>query len=104
MAHMKIDGVEIQDRDFELLRGLFECRVMTIKHIAPLYFDGSSDAAKKRLQKIKAAGLIAERKRRSVNEPVVLFLTRKAFGVLRDQGHLSEYPAFSMTTLENRAN
>ena len=96
--------VSLQDRDIALLRGLFESRVMTIKHIAPLYFDGSGDAAKKRLQKIKAAGLIAERKRRSRNEPAILFLTRKAFALLRDHGQLADYPAFSINTLENRAN
>lgn len=98
------DALQLQDRDLALLRGLFESRVMTIKHIAPLYFGGSREAAKKRLQKIKAAGLIAERRRRSMNEPSVLSLTRKAFTVLQDKGILSEYPSFSLTTLENRAN
>jgi hypothetical protein len=49
------DKPHLQDRDFALLRGLFESRVMTAGHIATLYFDGSREAAKKRLQKIKAA-------------------------------------------------
>jgi hypothetical protein len=56
MLHLPIS---LQDRDIDLLRGLFECRVMTTDHATALYFDGKSEAAKKRLQKIKAAGLIS---------------------------------------------
>ena len=33
------DTLQLQDCDFALLRGLFECRVMTASHIATLYFD-----------------------------------------------------------------
>jgi len=104
LSTIRVDSLQLQDRDLDLLRGLFESRVMTIKHIAPLYFDSSGHAAKKRLQKIKSAGLVAERKRRSRNEPSILFLTRKAFVLLRDHGHISKYPSFSIATLENRAN
>jgi hypothetical protein len=57
----KSDSLQLQDRDLALLRGLFECRVMTNDHATALYFDGKSEAEKKRLQKIKAAGLITER-------------------------------------------
>ena len=53
-----VDSIHFQDRDLALLRGLFECRVMTTNHAAALYFDHKDDAAKKRLQKIKAAGFI----------------------------------------------
>lgn len=101
---MQMPSLALQDRDFALLRGLFESRVMTAEHIAPQFFDGSREAAKKRLQKLKGAGLITARARRSMNEPVVLFLTRKALTVLQDKGILSEYPSLSLTTLENRAN
>lgn len=102
MAALKTEALQLQDRDFALLRGLFESRVMTAEHVAPLYFKGSREAAKKRLQKVKAAGLITERKRR-MNEPAILFLTRKAFTVLQDYGQLSEYPPLSLTALESRA-
>jgi hypothetical protein len=78
-----VPTMDPQDRDFRLLRGLFESRVMTAAHIATLYFDGKREAAKKRLQKIKAAGFIGERKRR-VNEKSVLFLTRKATPFLKN--------------------
>jgi len=60
MGASKIDALQLQDRDFALLHGLFESRVMTTDHATALYFDGKNEAAKKRLQKIKAAGLISE--------------------------------------------
>jgi len=49
--------------------------------------------AKKRLQKLKVAGLIGERKRKAY-EPAALSLTPKAFAVLNSQGLLAEYPQF----------
>lgn len=96
-------ALHFQDRDFMFLRGLFESRVMTTAHIAALCFGGKKEAAKKRLQKIKAAGLVSERKRR-VNEPSILFLTRKGFSVLSEQDLLSEYPKLSPVAFEKRAN
>jgi hypothetical protein len=77
MTASKTDSLQLQERDLALLRGLFECRVMTKEHATALYFDGKGEAAKKRLQKIKAAGLITERPRRAF-EPSVLSLTVKA--------------------------
>ena len=53
-----------QEFDFALLRGLLEYRVMTAGHITVLFFDGKKEAANKRLQKLKAAGFIGERKRK----------------------------------------
>ena len=97
-SEMRENSLQIQHRDFALLRGLFECRVMTTSHITTLYFDGKREYTKKRLQKLKAAGFIGERKRNS-NEPSILFLTRKAFTLLSSQGQLSDYPS-----LEARAN
>ncbi len=93
----------LQDRDFKVLVGLFQSRVMTGAHIAAIYFDGKKEAAKKRLQKMKAAGLIGERKRR-VNEPSVLSLTRKSYALLDGQGLLSGFPRLSPTVFEKRAN
>ncbi len=95
--------MQFQDRDMQLLRGLFESRVMTVKHIAALYFEGKREAAKKRLQKLKAASLISQRKRR-VNEPAVLFLTRKGFSLLSTDNLLSDYPRLSPTAFEKRAD
>ncbi len=94
--------LHLQERDVYVLRSLFESRIMTSVHVSTLHFEGKREAAKKRLQKLKAAGLISDRKR-NVNEPSVLFLTRKAFGLLREHGILSEYPSFSVSSLERRA-
>ena len=102
MATSKIDALQLQDRDLALLRGLFECRVMTSDHATALFFDGKSEAAKKRLQKIKAAGLITERPRR-VFEPSILFLTRKGLILLQKKGVLTQYPSFDLPALDRRA-
>jgi hypothetical protein len=105
MAVKKIGSVplQLQPRDLALLRGLFESRVMTTSHISTLYFDGKREYTKKRLQKIKAAGFIGERKR-NANEPSVLFLTRKGFAHLKNDGQLSEYPSLGTNSFEARAN
>src|SRR5207245_857823 len=66
-----------------------------------LHFDGSKEAAKKRLQKLKAAGFVSERKRRPT-EPAALFLTLKAFEYLRKQGALNSYPSLSARIFEKR--
>jgi len=92
-----------QNRDFALLRGLFESRVMTGTHVAAIYFNGKKEAAKKRLQRIKAAGLIGERKRR-VNEKSVLFLTRKGHALLQEKNLLASFPKLSPAVFEKRAN
>jgi hypothetical protein len=92
-----------QDRDYWVLRGLFESRVMTAGHIAALYFGGKREATKKRLQKLKAAVLIGERRRR-VNERSVLFLTRKGHSLLHERGLISEFPRLSPSIFEKRAS
>jgi Replication-relaxation len=99
---MPTSSVSLQERDLDLLLGLFESRVMTAAHIAALYFDGKREYTKKRLQRIKAAGFITERKRLPT-QPSVLFLTRKAFNFLKSEDHLSKYPALSTNSFEARA-
>jgi len=99
---MQSASILFQERDFAVLRGLFECRVMTSDHAETLYFEGKSEATKKRLQKLKAAGLIAERPRRAF-EPSILFLTRKGLMLLREHGVLAEYPPFHLPALDKRA-
>jgi hypothetical protein len=76
---------------------------MTTAHVAILYFDGKKEAAKKRLQKLKAAGLIGERTRHRAYDPSVLFLTQKGSLLLRDHGILEEYPRLKLPALERRA-
>jgi len=94
--------IEFQARDFELLRGLFESRLMTQEQATRLYFDGKTEAAKKRLQKLKALRLIAERERR-VYHPAILYLTKRGFDCLAAHGKLSDYPRLAWHQLEKRA-
>jgi hypothetical protein len=75
---------------------------MTAAHIATLYFDGKKEAAKKRLQKLKVVGLIAER-RRSAFEPAILFLTRKALAILHKRGIPAAYPPLDSSSLDKRS-
>jgi len=93
----------LQPRDLELLRTLFESRVMTHEHAAALHFDDSREAAKKRLLKLKSAGYIRERPRR-VNEPAILFLTKHGLETLRSEGILAEYPGFDFPLLLKRTH
>lgn len=95
--------IQYQDRDLALLRELFECRIMTARHIAAINFEGKLPYAKKRIRKLKAAGLIAERKRRAT-EPSILFLRREGFRLLKDKGMLLAYPPRALASFEARAN
>lgn len=95
-------SVILQERDFALLRGLFEARVMMLTHITALHFEGKEEAAKKRVQKLKAAGYIRERKGRRAYEAAILSLTRQGFEALSAQGALAGYPAIGWKSLEKR--
>src|SRR5688500_12903297 len=95
--------IVIQNRDLLILRGLFESRIMNIGHIAVMYFGGRREAAHKRVQKLRAAGYLAERNRRPY-ERALLFLTRQAFDALRHGGHLADYPPQEWSRLRKRIN
>lgn len=99
----KAAPIALQERDLALLRSLFESRVMTAAHAAALHFDGKAEAAKKRLQTLKAAGLVGERPRRAASEPAVLVLGAKGLSLLRDHGVLAEYPALGSGPLARRS-
>lgn len=94
-------GIVVQERDLAVLFGLFESRVATLAHLADLFFEGRKEAAKKRLQKLKSAGLIRERARRA-SEPALLFLTTTAFDLLTERGLLSKYPPLGRNAFEKR--
>lgn len=95
--------VALQERDLAVLRSLFESRVMTAAHVAAIHFEGKGEAAKKRLQALKAAGLVGERPRRAASEPAVLVLGAKGLSLLRDRGVLAEYPALGAAPLARRS-
>lgn len=93
--------IHIQERDIAVLHSLLESRIATLAHITTLHFD-SKEAAKKRLQKLKAAELVGERER-NLNEPSVLFLTKKALKLLENDGHLDSFPKLSTRSFDRRA-
>jgi Replication-relaxation len=74
---------------------------MTLSHAAILYFNGRAEAAKKRMQKLKVAGLIGERSRKAY-EPSILFLTREGFGAIQERGLLNGLPILTWPSLERR--
>lgn len=74
---------------------------MTRQHMAALCFEGKPEAAKKRVQKLMAAGLVAERKRQP-NEPGILFLARRGFKVLDEAGRLASYPQRDWKSFQKR--
>ncbi|MGD0463679.1 MAG: replication-relaxation family protein [Tepidisphaeraceae bacterium] len=96
------DSVRIQDRDVALLRGLFESRALTLSQATAIYFDGKAEPAKKRVQKLKSAGIIRERPRR-LYEKSVLFLTTKGFKRITEDGKLSDFPQLSVAAFETRS-
>jgi len=75
---------------------------MTLNHVTHLYFDGRSEAAKKRIQRLKRERLIRERERRAY-QPSILHLSRLAFAELSSRGMLLEYPSLAWNQLEDRA-
>jgi hypothetical protein len=101
-ANARHQSFHVQPRDIALFQTLFDCRVATANHLAILHFKGGKEATKKRLQKLKAAGYIGER-RRLVSQPSILFLTRKGFSFLKEEGLHLEYPALSLDALEKRS-
>lgn len=94
--------VELQDRDIAILEDFLVCRIMTTAQAAALFFDGRAEAAKKRLQSLKAAGLLAERPRKA-SDPAVLYLTKAGIEVLDERGVLNRYPTFGVAALVKRA-
>jgi hypothetical protein len=74
---------------------------MTLNHVTLLYFDGHREAAKKRIQKLKVGGYVAERPRRAY-EPSVLFLTKSAFQMLTDARHLDDFPRLEWAHMQKR--
>ncbi len=94
-------GIELQPRDMDIMTGLFDSRVMTLAHIAAMYFDGKPEAAKKRVQRLKAGGWMAERPRRST-EPATHTLTAAGVTLLAEAGRLDSYSNIPATVLKKR--
>ena len=82
-------NVTLQERDIALLVDLIESRVLTLDNICTLFFSDKNEMAKKRVQRLKAAGFLADRPRQ-IGQPSILHLTWKGYTALRDKGHLSD--------------
>ncbi len=74
---------------------------MSSAHIAALYFDGRPKAAAKRLRTLKRARLIAERPRLPQQQSI-LFLTKKGYHLLSENGGLDGYPKLGWELLRKR--
>ena len=92
-----------QERDFAILRGLYESRTMTVGHAATVYFESNIETAKKRMQKLRGAGLIRDRARHA-HEPTALLLTKKGFHLLKSHGRLEGYPVLSDAQFDIRSH
>src|SRR5438128_993826 len=77
---------------------------MTLAHASTLHFGGSFEAAKKRVQKLKASRYVNERPRSRTYDPSVLFLTRRGFEALRGRGQLADYPGIGWESMEKRSH
>jgi hypothetical protein len=75
---------------------------MTLAHVAALHFDGRPEAAKKRVQKLKAAGVIAERPRKA-RDPSVLILTPAGHTMLTERSLLGDFPRLSSQAFAKRS-
>jgi len=92
----------ITARDLQLLRGLFEVRILTLAQITQLYFAGAAEAAKKRIQTLKAARLIAQRPRPRPYDRSILFLAKRGFELLLAGGHVADYPKLRWNAMQKR--
>src|SRR5947207_6655676 len=97
-------NIQITDRDVALLRGMFESRIMTIAHAAALYFHGSFEAAKNRIQRLKRAGIVAERPRSRAYDPSILTLNTASLETLDRAGVFNDYPSIAPQSVQKRAH
>lgn len=75
---------------------------MTLVQATALHFDGKYEAASKRVQALKAAGYIGDR-RKQVGAPSLLYLTKTAFAHLTAEGKLSDYPKLTAEQFAHRS-
>jgi hypothetical protein len=99
------DGVELQERDYTLLTGLFESRVMLRSHLIALYFPDRPEYGKKRIQRLVEGNFITERKPKANQGrflPSFLYLTRQGLAALEGKSALVESHGLSWEELVQR--
>ena len=94
-------SIQLQDRDLKLLRGLFECRIMTIRQITAIYFEGHFEATRKRVRLLKYLGHVAERPR-NLNDRSILSITQKGFDALKRNGRLDGHSDITSSSFKRR--
>jgi len=75
-------SINLQPRDYDLLRGLLESRVMTTQQIELMYFQDALPYAYKRLAALLDAGILDIRTRESAANRRIFFLTKRGFDAL----------------------
>jgi hypothetical protein len=75
--------LELQTRDLQILRALFESRLMTLTHLSALFFDDRVESAKKRLQKLCAARYLTQRPRRLYQHAIYQLTNRSIYHLQR---------------------
>ncbi len=91
------------ERDYAILRSLFESRLMTRVHLAAIHFGGHDRMAKKRLQKLAADGLIGDRPRRP-DEPKLHYLRKRGYDLLNETGRIADYPKLGYASFKRRVD
>ena len=98
-------GVQLQDRDWELLIGLFESRTMLRKHLLDLYFSDVRDYGEKRIPRLTKGGYIGEREYTQIRgqySPAIRYLTSKGLRALEEKSQLISAHGLSWEVLEKR--
>ena len=98
-------GVELQDRDYTSLTGLFESRVMLRAHFIALYFADQPEYGKKRIKRLVEGKFLAERKPEKTRGqflPSILYLTRKGLEALEAKCAIIEMHGLSWDELVRR--
>jgi hypothetical protein len=75
--------------------------MMTLAHATALHFSGKYNAASKRMQTLRTAGYVGDRRQR-VGEPSLLYLTKKAFDHLTAEGKLHAFPKLTAEQFARR--
>lgn len=96
------EAIELQPRDWEFLLGLFDSRVVTVAQAGEIYFEGRLAMAKKRVGKLKRAGLLLARPA-PVGAPAVLYLSRAGLRLLADHDFIHAGDEASLGRLARRA-
>ena len=93
--------LDLQQRDWDFLVGLYESRMMTLAHADALYYQGGSTGCRKRVAKLKKEGLVRERPRKAP-EKSTLFLSTKGFIAILNEKLLVEYPSVTKESFQKR--